>query len=171
MAQCAARNNAEASRIPAPLSWGQWVGLGPGRVTNWKRSYPGTAVVRASQAQILPAGLINVRMNLLLLLLRLWVRQLPLILERGDEAELSADAGGRSRCSLILQVQYLLHQLYLKQMDVLRLKAPRHPAQDVECAPCRCPRVEDDEHGPMLLCWGLGGFQLPKGPAMWPEPL
>ena len=60
MAQCAARNNAEASRIPAPLSWGQRVSLGPGRVTNLKRSYPGTAVVRASQAQILPAGLINV---------------------------------------------------------------------------------------------------------------
>ena len=60
------------------------------------------------------------------------MRQLPLILERGDEAGLSADAGGRSGCSLFLQVQYLLHQLYLKQMDVLRPKAPRHPAQDVE---------------------------------------
>ena len=92
------------------------------------------------------------------------MRQLPLILERGDEAELSADAGGRSCRSLFLQVQYLLHQLYLKQMDVLHLKAPRHPAQDVECAPCQCPRVEDDEHGPMLLCWGLGGFICRRAP-------
>ena len=92
------------------------------------------------------------------------MRQLPLILERGDEAELSADAGGRSRCRLFLQVQYLLHQLYLKQMDVLHLNAPRHPAQDVECALCRRPRVEDDEHGPMLLCWGLGGFICRRAP-------
>ena len=91
------------------------------------------------------------------------MRQLPLILERGDEAELSADAGGRSSCSLFLQVQYLLHQLYLKQMDVLHLKAPRHPAQDVERALCQCPRVEDDEMGQCCFV-GAWGVSFAEGP-------